>query len=358
MGSKRLNFNDSVRRIPQKSLTSSVLLHSLTMIKIIMERPEWSGVTAYPYKYLPVMSIPSERVHGGLEGIVMPKGTIVSLVTANTTITDGIPVPTASGEIPVFLDQLDAGTIISKPIDDSFFGYDESVTALLVPANGGSASTIPYSALDTTIGLWNDANDASLVLGANIPYGIMAQDVYQDIRGANLNYQTHDSYSTIISGRMSIPFVDTGKLATFGSDASVAAGLTDGYTSVWRNWAFCQFDSTATPVEGLAGQTLKSDLYGKFVIESAATSANITVQTVGRLQALDCRFPKDLSGLVQNYYGTELLGTNTAGIPTDLYKFAQTILAALGQASTRLDILEAVQDGMFGYARIQVGNYL
>ena len=349
----KFNFNNTISRIPQKKLQPQTLSQGLIMVKLEVTNPEYSGVTAYPYKYLPVMLISDEKVHGGAEGIVMPKGTIVSLVTNQTTIASGIPVPSASGVIPVYNDAV-TGDLVTMPIDGSFYGYDESLTALLVPANGGANSTIPYSALDDAINSWAKSTNDPLQIAANIPLGIVLADVYQDIRGKYLNYQTHDAYSTVISGRMNIPFVDTSKIEGFGSAADILAQNPSAYAAVWKKWAFYYFDGSAS--QARSGALLKSDLYGKFITESAAVGAQRTVQTVGYVQSLDCRWPKELAGMIQTYYDTRLMGVNTAGLPTDLYLFAYETLGALDMDNSPEAILARVRDGAFGYARIQLSK--
>ncbi len=350
----RLSFNDKIRRIPQKELTAAVFSREqLAMIKLEITGAEYSGIAAYPYKYLPVMSVVDERRHGGKEGIVLPKGTVISLLTDQTSITpSGIPVPASSGNIPQFLDMLNNGNLVTAPIDSSFFGYEDSITSLLVPANGGSSSEIPYSALDDDIGLWSASTDSNLALSANIPMGIVERDVYQDIRGAHLNYQTHDAYSSVLEGRLWYPFVDTNIITDFGEAADVLTPAAGAYESIWRTWSFLYFDGSAS--EGRSGNLVQSDAYGKLVCQSAVVTANKTAQTVGKIITTDTRFPKDLSGAIQNYPGMRLLGTNTAGVPTDLYLFAYDVLGALHQSRDKNAILNLIQSGAFGYARIQI----
>lgn len=359
MGSKQLNFNDKIRRIPQKQLGADALSQGLIMVKLQVIDMEYSGVFGYPYKYLPVMSVTSEKPSEmgttfGKEGIVLPKGTIVSLLTNQTTVAtyeSAIPPITGSGTIPQFKDQLDNGNLVLTSIDDTYFGYEDSVTALLVPANGGAQSTFKYTALDDDIGLWSKTGDANLVLSANIPIGIVVEPVYQDIRGAYLNYQTHDAVSPIIGGRIDVPYVDTHKV-DFGEPADVNAGTDSGYYRLWRKWQFFYFDSSTD--EGRSGVPVKSDLYGKFVTESPTVTTNKTVQTVGRLLTTDSRYPKELSATIQNYPGTQLMGVNTGGIPTDLYIFAKETLEAASLPYAKADIVHAVQDGAFGFAKIQI----
>ena len=168
-----------------------------------------------------------------------------------------------------------------------------------------------------------------------------------------MNYQTHDAYSSVIEGRLWYPFVDTSKITGFGSDANVLSPANKGYESVWRTWSFLYFASGSA--EGKSGALLKSDKYGKLKVETAdAANGNVSIQTVGRLITTDCRWPKDLSGAIQNYPGMRLLGTNTAGVPTDLYLFAYDVLKGVGAEYTKEAILHRIQEGAFGYARVQI----
>jgi hypothetical protein len=352
MAYKQFNFNDKIRKIPQKTLSREHLTwEDVMMIKLQVINPEYSGVLAYPYKYLPVMSVVDELIHGGTEGIVIPKGTIVSLLTNQTTIASGIPNPTSSGTIPWYIDAID-GDLITSPIDDAYFGYPEGVNALIVPCNGGDASTYHYSTDDDTVEGWTTSTTTDLTIAANIPMGIVMQDIYQDIRGKYINYQTHDATTTIIEGRLTIPFVDTTKLSTFGSDADVASETTSGYTSVWKKWQFFYFAGESGA--GRSGAFVKSDMYGKFELQSGAVDATKNIQTVGRVVAYDCRYPRDLSNMIQNYPGITALGKVTEGVPVDLYVFAQTVLAACGLPTTAANILQRIQDGMFGFVTIQL----
>jgi len=351
MGSTKLNFNDKIRRIPQKALTRTHLTwQDVMMIKLQVTNPEWSGVMAYPFKDLPVMWIEDELTHGGEEGVVMCKGTIVSLLTMQTSITHGIPVPTSSGTVPWYVDAVDSDTV-NTYIDDAAYGYPEGIVALMVPANGGATSVHPYSSDDTDLNGWNSASTSNLSLGANIPCGIVMENIYQDIRGAFLNYQTHDAYSTIIEGRLDVPFVDLTKFTTFGTDADVAAATDSAYALLRKKWQFLSFSSGS---DCGSGSFIKSDKYGKMVIESGAVTANPTIQTVGRVLTYDCRYPRDLSATIQNYSGITAMGTVTEGVPVDLFVFAQSALEKASLLHAAVDVVHRIQEGMFGYARIQL----
>ena len=350
-----LNFNDTIRKTPQKPLAK--LSRSLTQLKLDVTGSEYSGISAYPFKYLPVMEVVPETgttsimVRGGKEGIVLPKGTLVSLLTNKTTIEYGIPDPSSSGTIPVFYD-VNTGSLVYAPVDEAAYGYHESISALMVMANGGATSNVPFSSLDDDLDGWTKSTDTPLILSANIPSGMVITNVYQDIRGKYLNYNVQEEvYSTLIRGRFSIPCVDRSKVE-FGTDADVVdTPASSPYTALWRKHGFVSFASAA---EGQAGQYLRSDKYGKFVSQYGTTAGEKTVQTVGRLLFTDSRFPKDLTGSIQNYPGMTLPGVNTKGLPIDLYLFVKESLEALGGTPSAQDILDQVRSGAFGYARVQL----
>ncbi len=100
---------------------------------------------------------------------------------------------------------------------------------------------------------------------------------------------------------------------------------------------------------------LKSYACCKCSVESASVTYSKSVQTVGRLLTTDSRFPKELSKTIQHYPGVNtLMGVKTAGLPTDLYIFAKETLQAAGLPYAAANCLHAVQDGWFGFARIQI----
>lgn len=351
----RLNFNSN--QTPRTALRS---IADVALNRTIGEIEVSEGVNphvpCYPYKYLPAML----QDQASDEAVVLVKGTIVSLLTNQTQLIDpnhpgsGMAIPQSSGTIRVTDDATTAAVDwIVANIDDDFFGYDQSVIALLVPANGGSASEIPYSSLDTTVNTFNTSSDTPLQLGANMPVGVVYQDVYQDIRGFNLNYQMHDVYGYATRGFINVPFVDTNRVSTFGSSADVQSATVDTtskYYTIWRKYAFLYFSSANNG--GSAGQLLKADLLGKFVPQGTGSSTSATVQTVGRLHACDSRFPKDLVATVQTYPGSKTTGTDTAGLPSMLFHFAEAALEADGTARTASDVLARVRAGDFGLARI------
>lgn len=351
----KLNFNTKVT--PRQAMRP---IKDLAMGRTIGEIEVSDGVSpalaTYPYKYLPVVVIDNNSD----EGIVLVKGTIVSLITNQTHLlsappNSGIPVPTSSGSIPVTDNAatVEADWIVAN-IDDDFFGYEQSIIGLLIPANGGNASVVPYSLLDDTVGIYTGSGYPALSLGANMPVGMVFQDIYQDIRGFNLNYQMHDAYGFICRGFITVPFVDTNKITTFGSDADTQTGTivsTSVYYNVWRKYAFLYFNGSNNG--GSAGQALTPDKLGKFKPHGTGTSTALTVQTVALLKACDSRYPKDEVAVVQTFPDSAVTGTDTAGVPSMLYHFVRDSLTVVnGKKPTASEVLVSVQGGKFGLARL------
>lgn len=356
MANGKLNFNTNVT--PRQALRP---IANLAMGRTIGEIEVSDGTSptlpSYPHKYLPVNVV--DQV--SQEGIVMVKGTIVSMLTNQTQLIDvnhpasGIPVPTTSGTIPTGDDAstTTVGDWITANIDDDFFGYEQSIITLLVPANGGNASELRYSSLDDTAGAYTASTLPVMLLGANMPAGVVVQDIYQDIRGLNLNYQMHDVYGITCRGFITVPFVDT-NLVTFGSDAdtqTATLSTTSCYYAAYKKFSFLYFSSANNG--GSSGQALTADKNGKFKPLGTGTATALTVQAVGLLKACDSRFPKALISTVQTYPGSLVTGTDTAGVPSMLYHFVKaSMTVTLGVTPTAAQVLDAVQHGKYGLARI------
>lgn len=350
---RKLNFDGTSKDVRSRNLDVGNRTVSIDP-KIDIESMGELGLPSYAYKLLPIARIADEYVEGDRamrKPIVIPKGKIVSLLTDQTEVEDGISEPEASGDIPVYEDQ--SGAIVQKSIDDSYWGYGESIQSLLVPANGGNQSTHEYTSLDDEFGAWTSSSDDDLIITPNFPAGIVYHDVYLDIRGAKLNYELQDAVGVAHKGFIDIPFIDTSLGLPFGSDDSIGDPGNDIYDALYRKYAFFYFDGDAS--EGISGSLVKSDRYGNYVVESAdATSAARSGQTVGKLLSTDSRFPKSLQDEIHSYPGLKTPNAETKGLPTDLYMFVKEALEAAGADATAGDILDAVQNGNFGYARIEL----
>lgn len=349
---------------------------------------EYMGV----YKNLPVafQDVNTE------DWVVIPKGRIVSAVGAfNTTPASGIVHPMSSGNIVIGAegDYMGTGTgsVITENIDDSYFGYNEHIVQLLVPANGGSGTVnYYYSADDVTAKTRTNANgvvaaaSGAFSLPANIPIGVSFTDIYQDIRGEYLNYRMHeDGYHVLTDWYVEVPFVDY-------KDAGIASGMsplvwgsayTVGNYATWRTinkqFTYLAFDSgtdTVTP-----GAYVMSDGIGNYKLQGAPTITTAsgshligtitfgggggasaygypkTAQTVGKLIALDTRHPKDGLEDVLTYPRSGMPGSQTAGMIKNLFDFAYYILLiGNGSAPTVEYVSWAIRSGIFGLARIQL----
>lgn len=378
MGSVRLNFNTQLtRRIPIRPAPAKFLSSKLRghVERSEGERP---ADAFYPYKCLPTMFIDVETE----DAVVIPKGTIVSALTNMTDITvtpSGIPPVSSEGTIPVFQDATTAGgTIVTASIDSSFFGYTDAIAALLVPANGGVQTRIPYSADDVTVATFTcsglvvtaamAADPASnyCLVEPNMPIGIAYGDVYQDIRGRNLNYQLWDYWGILCDYYIEVPYVDFDNVTNWVSgyldhvdEQIVNMNTTNcaGYLGTWKTHAFMYFDSSDTRA-AQAGQLVQSDMHGKFIPQaggSTSLTSAFTAQTVGKLILTDSRFPKDMLEVVDTYPGSLMPGTETGGLPAALFNFVRdSMFSIAGSYPTISEIVAQVQAGYYGLARIQL----
>lgn len=386
----KLNFNTQITRrqpmrdAPTKFLSSKLRGH--------VERSEGERLSEafYPYKCLPVMFIDTETQ----DGVVIPKGTIVSLLTNqtySTTTPSGIPPIAESGIIPVFDDATTtSSTLITANIDDDYFGYEDSIAGLMVPANGGYTSRIPYSSDDATLGTFTcsglavtaamgaDPYHNYCTLDANMPVGITMMDVYQDIRGKYLNYQLWDVWGVLCDYYIEVPYVDKGEFSNFAS-GYIAGDVENyvnrlgtncaGYVATWKKHAFFYFDGGDVEA-AQAGQLVMSDYYGKFIPQNAnpgnapagggitdtRTEHTVsTAQTVGKLILTDSRFPKDMLEVVDTYPGSRMPGTETGGLPSALFEFIRDAWYGInGSYPTITQVVTLVQAGSCGIARIQL----
>ena len=325
----KLNFNNMTARRQPIRAASSKFLKSKLRGHVEVNVGERLADAFLPYKALPVMFIDVELE----DGVVIPKGTIVSLLTNqsnSTTNPHGMVDIGSTGHIPVFLDKTNSDAVVDGSIDDSFWGYDDNIAALMVPANGGIQSNVPYSADDVTCGTFTSSGTLvtaarvaaadTCPVQANMPVGITYTDVYQDIRGKNLNYQMWGHWGVLCDYYIEVPFCDINAQTNFASGlltdideqiSNLNATTCAGYIDVWKRYAFMYFSSANNG--GEAGQLVKSDLHGKFIPQGTNLVSAATAQTVGKLILTDSRYPKDMLELVDTYPGSGLPGTETGG---------------------------------------------
>lgn len=316
----------------------------------------------YAYKYLPVQMQDTTTE----DYIVIPKGRVVSLLThynASSPVS-GMLTPSGASSIHYATSAIDSGPLTTL-IDDTFYGYPNSVAGLLIPANGGLITSGQYTARDVTngtLGCNGTALTAAPILPANLPIGVMIGDVYQDIRGKNLNYQMWDKAVAVCTDwYIEVPYVKISPTSSgsYTTDPStpdiVGTSMTFDTMNSKYTYLTLNYDSVYK-----AGTPVKSDVRGNYKTEvetSAATGFStypITAQTVGRIILTDCRFPKDLLETVDTYEGSNMPGTATAGIPSYLFNFAHDFLVATSANNRLTDVVAAIQGGQFGAARILI----
>lgn len=147
--------------------------------------------------------------------VVIPKGRLVSAITQ------------LNGKADIYVGTKDFdGDVIKIDEDENYYGVPRTTLGLLVPANGGAAATYTYAADDvlaevpTSGADTNVAVDDTLVIAANAPVGALFYDMFQDIRGMHLNYDTFKNYGVVSKQLVQVPFIDVSALADL---ADVAA---------------------------------------------------------------------------------------------------------------------------------------
>ena len=370
-----LTFNN--QNLRSQSLRAAPSKYIRSKIRYNFEQSDGQRVAEvfYPNKYVPVQFMENFTE----DWVVIPKGKVVAAIGYGEQIaygasaTDGtLGAPNTSGVIPVYTNR--AGQVVTSYMDSDFWGYDQSVNGLLVPANGGvdrTSGTYFYRGQDVTAGTY--ANSTSLaaanqgITGAhasgNIPVGAAMYDIYQDIRGKNLNYQQWDKWGIVCDYYVTVPFIREGNSSVFNSNMS-SASTSDSLAPLeaLRNQVFLTIPSGCNP---RTGGMIIPDARGNYVMQAnytaaaeltgatAASSPNI--QTVAKLVVLDCRFPKDMLQYVDTYEGSQMAGTDTGGLPYWLFIFAYNYLtAATGTAPAISTILDYVKSGRFGMARMQL----
>jgi hypothetical protein len=318
------------------------------------------------YKYLPVCAKDTSTE----DYIVIPKGRIVAAISSeDSSVTGGMTYPASSGTIYTGTQASElGGAAMTTTIDNSFFGYQDNICGLLVFANGGTAYSGFY---DTNDGaayagtLKNDgtaavANDA-FNLPVNAPIGVAYHDWYQDIRGKYLNYQMWpDGGGVLTDYLVEIPYVKVDTSGSYSGVMPTAQNSDYTHQNAWRTinekWAYLTVDATNSDVFR-NGVFVAPDLIGNYVIQGGASSMTQTVtpQTVGKIIAIDNRYPKGGLDDVQTYPGSGMSGTQTAGIPKFLFDFVYyCITQGVGTAPTVEGVYDAIRSGAFGTVRIQL----
>lgn len=384
MAESKLRFSTSTtRRIPIRTAPSKFLTSKLRGTFEISDgiRPAEAFL---PYKYLPALFQDTETD----DWVVIPKGRIVSALTnqnASGAASSGTMPgasgggwfdPLSSGTMYIFDDATTtASSFVTIDVNDEYWGIVPGVVGMLVPANGGIAAAYIYTTNDVSVGTINPADGFTadegdtITVPANHPIGVVTGDVYQDIRGYNLNYDMWDLWGILCDWYVEVPYAD----ATFGAagfataygNGTLPTTADLGYWEVNKRHSFFYFDSSLDsdlPI-ALAGTLIGPDMYGHYIPLRHVTAQDTTVydfeepmtaQCVGRLMVTDSRYPKDMLDMVDNYPGSGVDGTETGGIPENLYTFTHDALKAMGSGHTIQDVVDGIQAGTYGMARIQL----
>jgi len=324
--------------------------------------------------------------------IVIPLETIISALPVMSqsfyqsglaVVSGSAPVPVsgettanslAAGEVALGMGH-DAATLLKAPIDDQVEAYGKINLAAII-ANGGTAVSDRYHLYDYQGAGYEDevvrydesgtAIDANslFVRGANIPIGVVTEDIFIDDIGSSLNFTTNkfQKFSSFLTDwYVEVPYVVKGyNLAalkdnttdgTVGGDWYATAGA--AYKAIQALGMPVMWTDTLANLQVGLGKFVKPDFNGKYVLDNSAT--NKTIQHVGRLTSIDNKFPKDLEDLVMVVPDTKVGGTDTYGLPFRLFLLAWTILKNTGVSiPTFAQIVGLVNDGYVGMARINL----
>ena len=165
---------------------------------------------AVPYKHLPA----SFQDINTQDWVVIPKGRLVSMVLSTNTDWKST---WQTGMTSKVADSNGAYGAIEID-NDSYYGVSKNIKGLLVPANGGKKQVYQYGASSVGVvpavsgGAMVAAADDTLTIGGNAPVGVVEHDVYQDIRGANLNYDMRNkNWGVLAQQFIKLPCVDLAK---------------------------------------------------------------------------------------------------------------------------------------------------
>lgn len=318
-------------------------------------------------------------------GIAIPKGTIVGAIpvvseevykNGFTAPVSGTPViesgTSASGEHVVGLDNDDDALYAGS--DNPLYGYGKVLNAMVV-ANGGEIAKDTYSQYDVDSNRLLPDGTAITISdtfkrGANIPLGYAHEDVYINREGQFLNaseskFQLFDAITADYF--IAVPYVVSNgtytPAVTTSADADGDQTQSDAYAAIYNNGVHCLIASALGDVFTI-GNAVKSDLNGKFKPQFTETGIEasdpigsgqyLNLQTVGKIFAVDTKFPKDLENTVQTYPNNTSGGTAIWGLPFDLYRLIYYVFTANGTTINYTNVFNALHSGDFGLVYINI----
>ena len=311
--------------------------------------------------YYPVKLLPSVRINmDSKTPIIMSAGTIVSIIplkdqlayTANDTSIGVVYEAGVGGKVAT--SKLVDGTVAYQPLN-AF--YAKSVSGLFTVANGSGASVNDaytdmdgvVGLLDTTGGVVSSASSA-YARAANIPFGVVGQTVYGDLRGRWLNFDFQSPQYTIFrDGTMTVPYVLMYALTADAAKNTAAVAALNKALVPYHQFFMAADSSSATlatsksAVEALIapGAYVKPTAYGKMTNWLAADNVN---QKVGVVLETRNRVPYGMDEMIDSFPGSGIQGMDTGGLPTRLYHFIQTALGVI--APTKASNKAAIKDAL------------
>lgn len=320
-------------KLPMKQISR---LNQLDSIEDIHRyRIEYTLGTYYPVRCTPSISIDIDSEIP----IVMSAGDIVAIKEIKPkyaySSADNECGILQSGDVAVSLNVATAA-VMKKDID---FLYPRDMSGFIVKANGGYQATDTYSANDVTYGVLTvsgsvpTAGVTTYIRSANKPAGIMGSKVKADFKHRYLNYDTKTSgYSIIPAGVLTLPVITIsgsgGTLATVIANVKAAVDAKHQYILLSGT-----SDTDATILGySAAGTKLMSSLNGKFIKYDNSDAD----QVFGKILEKRVRIPYDMSVYDESFPGSQIKGTDTAGLSKRLYDFMYDSLVAAGQTGSAL----------------------
>lgn len=345
------------------------------------------AVPFMPFKWLPAIQY-FDTLSKMREGICLLKGTVVSSVNmlqsqvvSSAAPTEGNQTPWSNNQTFPFVYGHD-GVLISKQLEYTRDAYGPDIHSLLVPVTGQSISGADVASPATTTVLNYSMNDVNMGrvlpdgtaltsanygtyhidLGANIPVGVVMDDIYVDYRGQFLNYQPEGKIVTNIYKQMEAvyPFID---ITAFAANYAFAGGANDfgdikpSLDALWR-YFWAPNTGTGAFVNGV---DIIGDSVGNLTTDQTAYTTSVATymvhaqQTIGQLDGLNSKQPHSLNDITDTPYGSGITGTDTAGVEAELFWFVHAALTLGAKVSpTAANILTAIRAGHFGWATVWI----
>ena len=366
--SQHFTLTGAVPRMDLKQL-SAQWLESNIRGPHALSSEETPAVPYYPFRWLPALQY-FDTLSRMREGICILKGSIVSslhmLTAQNINAINGNQAPWSTNQAWALFTPADGGAVQPITLENSINAYGSDVHSLLVPANGGTQADLEMTALDVSMGRLRPDGTAvaagdTITLPANIPIGLVMDDIYVDYRGQFLNYQPEGKLLTNVYKQMEVvyPYVDVaafdGNYANAGKEWLTP--VTGAKLAVDPFFRYFYFDAAATTANGMK---VVSDLAGNPYCPTAPITD--PYQIVGALDGLNPKQPHSLNDLHDSMLGSGMTGTDTAGVEAELFWFVWAAILAggvytptnPGNTLNRQLVLNAIRAGQFGWATLWI----